>query len=88
MLETADCTSLACLRDLSFEELRNATQRSYFAGWDADLYGYGDTYYKPVVDGSFVKDLPSRQLANGNFTRVPILVDTDEFEGMSRSNDI
>ena len=67
---------------MPYEDLANATQQSYVDAYSAGLYGYGDYCYTPVVDGTFVKDLPSKQLASGNFSRVPILVDTNEFEGM------
>ncbi|SMY20406.1 unnamed protein product [Zymoseptoria tritici ST99CH_1A5] len=86
LLNAANCTSLDCLRGKTFEELRNVTQQSYLDAFDAGLYGYGDSYYQPVVDGSFIRDVPSQQLVHGNFSRVPILVDTDEFEGIGFTN--
>lgn len=66
---------------MPYEDLFNATQASYVAAYAAGLYGYGDYCYMPVVDGTFVQDLPSNQIANGKFSKVPILVDENEFEG-------
>ncbi|CZT18014.1 uncharacterized protein RCC_03852 [Ramularia collo-cygni] len=86
LLGAAKCTSLACLRALPYEELANATQQSYSDAYDAGLYGYGDFAYTPVVDGSFLVDFPSRSLAAGNFTKVPIFNTVDQFEGFGFTN--
>ncbi|PPJ59715.1 hypothetical protein CBER1_10808 [Cercospora berteroae] len=86
LLEAANCTSLNCLREKSFEDLRTITDQSFLDGYNAGLYAYGDPYYQPVVDGFVIRDYPSRQLSKGNFSRVPILVDTDEFEGVGFTN--
>lgn len=81
VLDAANCSSLACLRCLPYEKLANATQQSYYTAYETGLYGYGDFGHTPVVDGSFILDFPSRSLAAGKFTKVPIFNNVDEFEG-------
>lgn len=34
-------------------------------------------YFGPVVDGTFIRDLPSNEFSRGHFHDVPILVDHD-----------
>jgi hypothetical protein len=43
--------------------------------------------YGPVVDGSFVKNLPSEEFKAGNFYKVPLIVDRDAYEGVIFSNE-
>lgn len=66
------------------------------------LYSYGDYYFGPSVDGEYVsppsplahpqltrcqiRDIPSHSLALGHFTKVPLLVDTEGYEGYIFSN--
>ncbi|KAK2690704.1 hypothetical protein QWA68_010613 [Fusarium oxysporum] len=59
---------LACLRQVPFEKL-NATSTKI----------QGSFY--PVVDDDFVPDYPSKLLANGNFTKVPLMAGTNADEG-------
>lgn len=66
------------------------------------LYSYGDYYFGPSVDGEYarlppphsrtkltcpqIRNLPSHSLALGHFTKVPLLVDTEGYEGYIFSN--
>lgn len=59
---------LACLRQVPFEKL-NATSTKI----------QGSFY--PVVDDDFVPDYPSKLLADGNFTKVPLMAGTNADEG-------
>jgi carboxylesterase type B len=42
--------------------------------------------YGPVVDGSFIRDLPDQEFKRGNFHKVPLIVDRDAYEGFIFSN--
>lgn len=39
--------------------------------------GYGVFYFGPVVDGKFIRELPSEAFARGHFYDVPLMVDHD-----------
>ncbi|KAH7151766.1 Alpha/Beta hydrolase protein [Dactylonectria estremocensis] len=72
VVEAVGCDSeddkLACLRKVPFSEL-NATITKIPGG------------FYPVVDGDLVPDLSSTLLANGKFTKTPILLGTNTDEG-------
>jgi carboxylesterase type B len=51
-----------------------------------EIYGYGDFYYGPSVDGDIIRDLPSNEFKKGHFTRTPLLVNRDGYEGYIFSN--
>ncbi|KAF2187964.1 alpha/beta-hydrolase [Zopfia rhizophila CBS 207.26] len=86
LLDAANCTDLGCLRELDEERLAVATQATYTSGYADGLYGYGNYYYGPYVDGKIIQDLPSREFKKGRFTKVPMLVDRDMYEGASFTN--
>ncbi|KZT55321.1 alpha/beta-hydrolase, partial [Calocera cornea HHB12733] len=87
LLTAAGCNDLACLRGLSIETLANATQLVYNDAYNAPGgYGYGDFYFGPAVDGDIIRDLPSNEFKNGHFTKVPLLIDRDGYEGVAFSN--
>ena len=50
-------------------------------GYEEKLYGYGDFYYSPSVDGVVIRDLPTNELKHGHFSKVPLLTDRDGYEG-------
>ena len=43
-------------------------------------------FYRFKSNHSQIRDLPSRELAAGHFTKVPLLVDTEGYEGFLFSN--
>lgn len=86
LLEAANCSSLSCLQGLPDPVLAAATQATYFKGYAEGAYGHGHFYYGPYVDGSIIRDLPSREFAAGHFTKIPMLTDRDMYEGFSFSN--
>ena len=49
-------------------------------------YGHGHFFYGPYVDGNIIRDLPSREFKAGHFSKVPMLVDREQYEGVSFSN--
>ena len=83
LLSASGCTNLQCLRSLDVGKLTSAGQMTFAAGYDAmqPTYGYGDFYYGPSVDGTIIKDLPSNEFKQGHFTKVPLLLDRDGYEG-------
>ena len=84
--DAANCSSLSCLRDLSVSDLRRATVTSYQTAYSARQYAYGTFYWGPAVDGHTIPDDPAAAFRNGKFTKVPMLVDRDGFEGVSFTN--
>ncbi|KAJ4865659.1 carboxylesterase family domain-containing protein [Trichoderma breve] len=85
-LNDAKCGNVACLRKLSPSALETAINKSYYTGYDAGIYSYGDMYYGPSVDGDFVRDLPSVEFNKGHFARVPFMTNHDSFEGILFTN--
>lgn len=84
--DTANCSSLSCLRDLSVSDLQRATVTSYQTAYSARKYAYGTFYWGPVVDGHAIPDYPAAAFRDGKFTKVPVLLDRDGFEGVSFTN--
>ncbi|KAJ9644670.1 Golgi apyrase [Coniosporium tulheliwenetii] len=86
LLSASNCTSLRCLRQLPYNTLATAIQSTYILGYQAGLYGHGDFYYGPSVDGSIILDLPSNEFERGHFSRIPLLTDRETYEGAFFSN--
>ncbi|KAH7355897.1 Alpha/Beta hydrolase protein [Pyrenochaeta sp. MPI-SDFR-AT-0127] len=86
LLSLANCSSLACLKALPEDTLKVVTQASYRKGYLDGEYGHGTFYYGPYVDGTLIRDLPSNEFKAGHFTKVPTLVDRDQYEGYVFSN--
>lgn len=69
--------------------LKAATQQTYVEAYHTQplgIYGFGDFYYGPSVDGDVIRDLPSNEWKQGHFAKVPLLVDRDGYEGFYFSN--
>jgi hypothetical protein len=67
--------------------LKNATQQTYIVAYEAQRrYSYGDFYYGPSIDGDLIRDLPSNEWKQGHFTKTPLLVDRNGYEGFFFSN--
>jgi len=45
------------------------------------MYRYG-----PLVDGNIIRDLPSREFLAGHFTKIPMLMDHEGYEGFAFTN--
>ncbi|RDW76162.1 hypothetical protein BP5796_06983 [Coleophoma crateriformis] len=86
LLTTSKCSDLLCLQNLPELDLANAIQRTFKLGYVAGLYGFGDFYYGPSVDGTIIKELPSSAAASGRITKVPLLTNRNENEGINFSN--
>ncbi|KAG8631603.1 hypothetical protein KVT40_000743 [Elsinoe batatas] len=88
VLTASNCTDLNCLRSIPSDVLNAASQTAQRVGYQSNpkYYGYGDFYYGPAVDGDAIRDLPSNEFKLGHFTKVPLLVDHDGYEGVSFSN--
>jgi len=85
-LALSNCTDLKCLRSKSSATLGVVNQAVQEAAYPGPGDGYGLFYYGPVVDGTFVKNLPSLEFFSGNFYKVPLLVDHDVYEGFLFTN--
>lgn len=84
--DTANCSSLSFLRGLSVSDLQRATVTSYQTAYSARKYAYGTFYWGPAVDGHAIPDYPAAAFRDGKFTKVPVLLDRDGFEGVSFTN--
>ncbi|CAI0655494.1 unnamed protein product [Colletotrichum noveboracense] len=81
VLESSSCASLSCLHGLSAAALNNAAWRAWKTALNEAETVYGLFYYGSTIDNDAVMDLPARQFKAGKFTKVPVLVDRDMFEG-------
>jgi carboxylesterase type B len=86
LLSSANCSTLACLRDLPEESLKTASQATYRMGYRNGAYGYGSFYYGPYIDGELLLDLPSREFKAGHFAKLPMMVSREGLEGVTFSN--
>ncbi|KAI0467815.1 Alpha/Beta hydrolase protein [Xylaria cf. heliscus] len=86
LLDATGCVDLRCLRGIPEDILKNATQNSYATAYAMGLYGYGNFYYGPYVDGEAVRHLPSREFKAERFARVPTWVSREGYEGVLFSN--
>ncbi|KAG8165240.1 hypothetical protein KVR01_005515 [Diaporthe batatas] len=84
-LRLANCSSVHCLRELSSEALGTVGQAVQNASWPGAT-GYGSSYYGPVVDGAFIRELPDQAFKAGRFYDVPLLVEHSAYEGLLFSN--
>ncbi|RSL91419.1 hypothetical protein CEP52_014267 [Fusarium oligoseptatum] len=73
-LEKTGCDTVKCLRDLSFKDLNAALNTTALSGG-----------WTPKIDGDFVARHSSKQLADGHFVKVPIIVGATTDEGTSFS---
>lgn len=83
VLNQANCSSIDCLRSLPTEKIKELSESTQAKWVDSNYtkYAYGDFYYGPVIDGNFIRELPSAAFASGRFTRMPILIDRESDEG-------
>lgn len=72
----ATSSSLECLRSLPFAELNAALNIT-----DTWIAGTGLGPWLSVIDGDFLQDYQSTQMAEGRFVKVPILYGTNTDEG-------
>jgi len=73
LLQAAGCLDLPCLRNTTENVLAAAAQETYSLGYrhsPRPLYGYGDFYWGPSVDGEIIRGLPSREFQRGSFSSV------------------
>ncbi|KAG5752919.1 hypothetical protein H9Q70_004480 [Fusarium xylarioides] len=73
LLKNTSCNSLKCLRSLPFVDLNKALNSTALSGWN------------PKIDGDFVARHSSRQLQDGAFVKIPIIVGATTDEGTSFS---
>ncbi|KAH8692593.1 Alpha/Beta hydrolase protein [Talaromyces proteolyticus] len=85
-LKVANCSSLPCLRALSSSDITNVVGSVMSAGYNLGEYGFGDFWFGPSIDGRAIKGLPTDEIAAGRFSRVPLLTDHEEFEGVLFTN--
>jgi carboxylesterase type B len=89
LLSASACTNLQCLRSLDPASLKAAAQQTYVDAYHSSsppLYAFGDFFYGPSVDGDIIRDLPSNEWKQGHFTKVPLLVDHNGYEGYNYGN--
>ncbi len=76
----------SCLRSLPVEELAATANETHRPGYAGRLYGYGDIFNGPVVDGTIIRGLPSKEFKLGHFAKVSLLTDREGYEGYVFSN--
>lgn len=86
LLSASNCNNLQCLRSLDSASLIHAAQQTYVDAYSANLYAFGDFFYGPSVDGDVIRDLPSNEWKQSHFTKVPMLVDHNGYEGYNYGN--
>ena len=88
LLSASSCNDLQCLRSLDPASLKSAAQQTYVDAYHSSpsLYAFGDFFYGPSVDGDIIRDLPSNEWKQGHFTKVPLLVDHNGYEGYNYGN--
>ncbi|RSL59014.1 hypothetical protein CEP54_007523 [Fusarium duplospermum] len=74
LLEKTGCDTVKCLRGLPFKDLNAALNTTALSGG-----------WTPKIDGDFVAQHSSKQLADGHFVKVPIIVGATTDEGTSFS---
>ncbi|KAK1811512.1 hypothetical protein LTR12_014110 [Friedmanniomyces endolithicus] len=85
-LKLSNCSSVTCLRSIDTLALAALSQGVENSTYPTAGDGYGVYYFGPVVDGKFIKELPSIAFSKGHFYDVPLLVDHDAYEGYIFSN--
>jgi len=56
LLAATNCTDLTCLRSINETAINMGSQAATVSGYKTKpmMYGYGDYYYGPSVDGEYV----------------------------------
>jgi carboxylesterase type B len=85
-LQSANCSTLVCLRGLSLAEIQATTRVSYVRAYLSKAFAYGTFYWGPVIDGEIIQDHPLSEYRNGHFTKVPLMVDRNYWECLSFTN--
>lgn len=85
-IQTTNCTSLDCLRQLPLSTIKIATQQSYECSYHSGDFAYGTYYWGPAVDGHILHERPLEAFSRGHFHKVPILINRDGNEGFTFSN--
>lgn len=85
-LQSANCTSLSCLRQLPLSDIKLATQRSYERSYNSGDFSYGTYYWGPAVDGHILRERPLEAFSQGHFHKVPMLINRDGNEGFTFTN--
>ncbi|RYO89775.1 hypothetical protein DL766_002638 [Monosporascus sp. MC13-8B] len=84
--ESANCSTLSCLRGLPLSDIKTATNISYEKAYLSKSFAYGTYYWAPVIDGDVIQDHPLTEYRNGHFTKVPLMVDRNFWEGFYFTN--
>lgn len=74
-LKLSGCDSLACLRELPASKVQYLNQAVLNATYPGPGFAFGEYSYGPVIDGTFLKELPSLAFQGGRFYDVPLMVD-------------
>jgi carboxylesterase type B len=80
VLREANCIGFSCLQDMAGDDF-NKVQQAVLNLWRD--YPYGTFYFGPWVDGVHIRDLPSKELQAGHFSRMPLMINRDGNEGLS-----
>lgn len=85
-LQVVNCTDLTCLRGRKSSDLQFINQQVENRTYPGPQNGFGTFYWGPVIDNKFIRQLPGNEFKQGNFHKVPILLDHEAYEGYGFSN--
>jgi carboxylesterase type B len=81
VLAIAKCDSLACLRSLDTDTIRQVSYDLQRAAGSIPQNGYGLFSFSPVIDGNFVRRKPSESFLKGLYKDVPLITSRTKYEG-------
>lgn len=86
LLNLTSCNDIHCLRQVPADKFAKASQSTFDVAYANGDNAYGDYYYGPSVDGEVIRQLPSEEFKQGHFTKVPLFVNHDAYEGYVFTN--
>ncbi|KFY80344.1 hypothetical protein V499_00797 [Pseudogymnoascus sp. VKM F-103] len=86
LLAAANCSGLTCLRSVPVDQLKGAIDLATNIAYSAGDFAYGTFYWGPAIDGQIIRGYPIDAFHLGQFTKVPVLVDHDGYEGFYFTN--
>jgi carboxylesterase type B len=88
VLGAANCSDVNCLRQVPELQLATVQQLVMNNTQGQPPYVDGSFDFVPIVDGKFIRQLPNEAYKTGQFYKVPLLIDHDEWEGYAYSQQI
>jgi carboxylesterase type B len=74
---------LSCLRGLPSSEIKTSAATATNKAREIKSLAYGLAYWGPVIDGDVLLDHPLTEYRKGHFTKVPLIIDHNFWEGLA-----